>query len=181
MNPNSSKSAHFPIKNYYNLHFATTPKNQFFPTIPHTYFSSKFRTTFNFIEVFTDDKPDICSKIIQNSTNHIATLPKGHIGYIEAPITNEQPKYYHVNDLNTLVHNVAHTYHTDISEPIPFANYNTPTQDIPSSSNHFSFHQIYRTSPTLHNSPLFNVYNVQPISDTPKSRTFPTLYIQKTI
>ena len=36
-------------------------------------------------------------------TLHIATLPKGHIGYIEVPITNEQPKYNQVNDLNTLV------------------------------------------------------------------------------
>ena len=76
LNPNSSKIAHFPIKNYHNLHFATTPKNQFFPTIPQTYFASKFRTTFNLIEVFTDDKPDIYSTIIQNSTNHIATPQK---------------------------------------------------------------------------------------------------------
>ena len=91
-NSNSSNVAHFPMKNYYNLHFATSPKNQFFPTLPHTYFSSKFRTTFNFAEIFTDDKPDICSTIVQNSTNHIATLPKGHIGYIEVPITNEQPE-----------------------------------------------------------------------------------------
>ena len=179
-NPNSSKIAHFPIKNYYNLQFATTPKNQFFPTIPHTYFSSKFRTTFNFIEVFTDDKPDVCSTIIQNSnTNHIATLPKGHIGYIEVPITNEQPKYYPVNDINSLVLNVAHTYHPDTPEPISLANYNTPTQDIPSSSNHFSLHQIYMTSPTLHDTPHSNIYNVQPTSDTPKSCTFPTLPYSK--
>ena len=80
LNPNSSKTAHYPIRNYYNLNFATTAKKQFLPTIPHTYFSSKFRTTFNFNEVFTDAEPDICSKIIQNSTNNIATLRKGHIG-----------------------------------------------------------------------------------------------------
>ena len=58
LKPSSSKVAHFPINNYYNLHFSTTPHKQFFPTIPHTYFSSKFRSTFNFIEVLTDDKPD---------------------------------------------------------------------------------------------------------------------------
>ena len=104
LKPNTSKIAHFPINNYYNLHFSTTPQKQFFPTIPHTYFSSKFRTTFNFIEVFSDDKPDTCATIIQNSTNHIATLPTGHIGYIEVPITNEKPKYYQVNDINTLTH-----------------------------------------------------------------------------
>ena len=161
LNPNSSKIAHFPIKNSYNIHFATTPKNKFFPTIPHTYFSSKFRTTFNFIEVLTDDKPDICSTIIQNSTNHIATLPKGQIGYIEVPITNQQPIYDQVNDINTLVHNVAHTYHPDIIEPIPLSNYITPTQDTPSSSNHFSLHQIYMTSPKLHDNliPIFTTFN----------------------
>ena len=104
-----------------------------------------------------------------------STLPKGHIGYIEVPITNEQPKYYQVNDLNTLVHNVAHTYHPDITEPIPLSNYNTPTQDIPSLTNHFSIHQIYMISPTLHDTPHSSIYNVQPTSDTPKSRTFPTL------
>ena len=42
LKPNSSEIAHFPIFNYYNLHFSTTPQKQFFPTIPHTYFSSKF-------------------------------------------------------------------------------------------------------------------------------------------
>ena len=53
LNPNSSKIAHFPINNYYNLHFATTAKNQFFPTIPHTFFllwiPSKFSLTTNLI------------------------------------------------------------------------------------------------------------------------------------
>ena len=109
LKPNSSKLAHFPINNYYNLCFSTTPQNQFFLTIPHTYFSSKFRTTFNLIEVFTDDKPDNCAAIIQNSTNHVATLPTGHIGYIEVSITNEKPECYQVNDINTLIHNVTHT------------------------------------------------------------------------
>ena len=150
-------------------------QNKFFPTIPHTYFSSKFRSTINFIEVFTHDKPDICSKIIQNSTNHIATLPKRHIGYIEVPIRNEQPKYYQVKGVNTLVLNLAHTYHPDITEPIPLSNYNKPTQDIPCLSNPFSLHQIYMTSPTLHDKPHSNIYNVKPTCDTPKSRTFPTL------
>ena len=45
LKPKSSKFAHFPIKNYYNLHFTTTPQNHFFPTIPHTYFATKFRTS----------------------------------------------------------------------------------------------------------------------------------------
>ena len=86
----SSKIAHFPIKNYLNLHFTTTPQNHFFPSVPHTYFATKFRTKFNFIEVFTDNKPDICATIIQNTSKHVASLPTGHIGYIEVPITNEK-------------------------------------------------------------------------------------------
>ena len=106
MKPNSSKFAYFTMKNYYNLHFTTTLQNQFFPTI---------RTTFNFIETFTHDKPDTCATIIQNSTNHIATLPTGNIGYIEDPITNEKRKHYRVNDINTLIHNVTHTYHPEIT------------------------------------------------------------------
>ena len=48
--------------------------------VPHIYFSTNIRTTFNFIEIFTDDKPDTCATLIQNSTNHIATLPTGQIG-----------------------------------------------------------------------------------------------------
>ena len=50
-------------------------------------------------------------------------LPIGHIGYIEVRITNENPKFYQVNDINTLIHNVTHTYHPDITEPVPSTNY----------------------------------------------------------
>ena len=35
------------------------------------------------------------------------------------------------------------------------------------------------TSPTLHDTPHSNIYNVQPTSDTSKSRTFPTLPYSK--
>ena len=69
LKPKSSKIAHFPIKNYYNLHFTTTPQNHFFPTIPHTYFATKFRTNFNFIEVFTDKKPEICALSFKTHPN----------------------------------------------------------------------------------------------------------------
>ena len=122
MKPNSSKIALFPIKNYHTLHFATTPQNQFFPTGPRIYFSTKFRTTFNFIEVFTDDKPDTCAILIQNSTSHITTLPTEHIEYTEDPITNERPKYYHVIEINTLIHNVTHTYQPETTKIIPQTN-----------------------------------------------------------
>ena len=85
---NSSKIAHFPIKNIITCILRLQHKPISFTTVPHTYFSTKFRTTFNFIEIFTDDKTDTCATIIQNSTNHVPTLPTGHIGYIEFPITN---------------------------------------------------------------------------------------------
>ena len=35
------------------------------------------------------------------------------------------------------------------------------------------------TNPTLHDTPHSTIYNVQPTSDTPKSRTFPTLPYSK--
>ena len=49
LKPKSSKIAHFPIKNYHNLLFTTTTQNHFFPSVPHTYFATKFCTNFNFI------------------------------------------------------------------------------------------------------------------------------------
>ena len=101
MKHNSSKIAHFPIKNYYNLHFTTTPNNYFFHTVPHSYFSSKYRTTLIFIETFTTDKIDTCATILQNSTNYVASFPTGNIAYIEVPITNEKHKYYQVHDINS--------------------------------------------------------------------------------
>ena len=173
LKPNSSQIAHFPINNYYSLHFSTTPQKQFFPTNPHTYFSSKFRTTFNFIEVFTDDKPDTCATIIQNSTNHIATLPTGHIGYIEVPITNEKPKYYQVKDLNTLIHNVTDTYHPEITELIPPTNYSPTTSQQTIFPTQFSLNQVYMTDTnSISHSPF--IYNVQPTSHSSQHRVFPS-------
>ena len=174
LKPKSSKIAHFPIKNYLNLHFTTTPQNHFFPSVPHTYFATNFRTNFNFIEVFTDDKPDICATIIQNTSKHVATLPTGHIGYIEVPITNEKPKFFQVNDINTLIHNVTHTYHPDITEPLPQTNYIVQYDDPTTPPPQFSLHQIYMTNDDIPNqtSPL---YNVQPTSHTSEKRIFPSL------
>ena len=151
LKPKSSKIAHFPIKNYHNLHFTTTPQNHFFPSVPHTYFATKFRTNFNFIEVFTDDKPDICATIIQNTSKHVATLPTGHIGYIEVPITNEKPKFFQVNDNNTLIHNVTHTYHPDITEPLPQTNYIVQYDDPTTPPPQFSLHQVYMTNDYIPN------------------------------
>ena len=94
LKPKSSKIAHFPIKNYPNLQFTTTPQNHIFPSVPHTYFATKVRTNFNFIKVFTDNKPDIWATNIQNISKHVATSPTGHIGYIEVQITNEKHKFF---------------------------------------------------------------------------------------
>ena len=124
---------------------------------------SKSRSTFNFIEVLTDDKPDTCAIIFQNSTNHIATLPIEHIGYIEIPNTNEKPKYYQVNDINTLIHNVTYTYHPELTEPIPPTNYSIPPEQQSTSSTPFSLHQVYMTN--LNPLPTTTyLYNVQPTS-----------------
>ena len=146
MKPKSSKIAPFPIKNYYNLHFTTTPQNHFFPTKPHTYFATKFRTNFNFIEVFTDTKPNICATMIQNTSKHVATLPTEHIGYFEIPITNEKPKFYQVNDIITLRHNVTHTYHPDITEPVPQTKYIVHYDDPATPPPQFSLDQNYMTN-----------------------------------
>ena len=54
---------------------------------------------------------------IFNTKFHFSKLPKGNIGYIEIPVTIEKPSYYQVNDVNTLIHSIIHTYHPDITEP----------------------------------------------------------------
>ena len=171
--PNSFNIAHFPIKNY-DLHLTTTLQNQFIPTIPHTYFCTRFRTTFIFNEVFTDDKPNICATIIQNSTNHIATLPTGHIGYIEVPITNEKPKYYQVKDINTLINNVTHTYHPEITEFVPQTNYSLQSIDKTVPSYQVSINQLYVTDQNP-SSKISPIYNVQPTPHISKPRIFPSL------
>ena len=108
--------------------------------MPHTYFATKFRTNLNFIEIFTDKISDNCGTIIQNTSKHVATLHTGHIGYI-VPITNEKPKFYQVNDINTLIHNVTHTYHPDITEPVPSTIYVVHYDDSTTPPPQFSLHQ----------------------------------------
>ena len=126
------------------------------------------------MNVLTDKKPYICATIIQNTSNHVATLPTGHYGYIEVPITNERPKLYQVNDINTLIHNVTHTYHPDITEPVPQTNYFVHYDDPTTLPPQFSLHQSYMTNCDMPHqiSPL---YNVQPTSHTPETRIFPSL------
>ena len=163
LKPESSKSAHFPIKSYYNLHFTTTKPLLSYST---TYlFATNFRTNFNFFEIFTDKKPDISATFIQNTSKHIATLPTGNIGYIEVPVTNEKPKFYQVNYINTLIHNVTYTYLPDITEPVPPTSYVVHYDDSTTTPPQFSLHQTYMTHSDIPHktSPL---YNVQPTSNT---------------
>ena len=122
----------------------------------------------------TDDRPDTCATLLQNSTNHIATLPTGHIGYIEYPITNEKPEYYHVNDIITLIHNVTHTYHPEITEIISPTNYSSQYKDDIVHFHQFSLHQVYLTNPYIPTK-TSSLYNVQPTSYTSKHRVFPSL------
>ena len=98
----------------------------------------------------------------------------GHIGYIEIPITNEKPKYYQINDIKTLIHNVTYTYHPEGTEPIPPTNYSILPEQQSTSSTPFSQHQVYMTNPNpLTTTPY--LYNVQPTSHSPQPRVFPSL------
>ena len=133
-----------------------------------------YQSSTNFIEVFTDDKPDSSATIIQNSTNHVAALPTGHLGHIEVPITNEKPKNYQVNNINTLLHNVTHTYHPDITKLVPSTNYAIQPNNNTVPSHHFSLHQLFMTDPTPSLIPS-SIYNVKPTSHTSKPRIFPSL------
>ena len=115
-----------------------------------------------------------CTTIIQNTSKHVATLPTGHIGYIEVPNTNKKPEFFQVNDINTLLHIVTHTYHPDITEPLPQTNYIVQYDDPTTPPPQFSLHQIYMTNNDIPNqtSPL---YNVRPTSHTSEKRIFPSL------
>ena len=96
----------------------------------------------------------MCATLVQSTTNHIATLPTGHIGYIEVQITNEKPKYCHANDNNT------HTYHPEITAIIPKTNYPSQHKEDPVPSHHISLHRVYMAiSDIPPNTP--SLYNVQ--------------------
>ena len=93
--------------------------------------------------MFTDNKPNICATIIQSTSKQVATLPTGHIGYIEVPITNEKPKFFQVNDIHTLIPYVTHTYHPEITEPVPQTNYYTLRSSYNSPSSIFISSILY--------------------------------------
>ena len=114
----------------------------------------------------------MCNAYTKNSTKHIATLLTGHIGYIEFPITNEKPKYYHVNDIKTLIHYVTHTYRPEITKIVPQTNYCLHCKDDTAPFHQFSLHQVYLTkSEKPHGTS--SLCNVQLTSRTSKPRIFP--------
>ena len=82
--------------------------------------------------------------------------------------------FFQVNDINTLIHYVTHTYHPETTEPVPQTNfiihYDDPTTPLPQ----LSLHQVYMTHSDIPNqtSPF---YNVQPTSHTSEKRIFPSL------
>ena len=161
------------IQNYTST---TLNNKQIFPSIPHTYFSSKFNRTFSFIELLTKTgkEQNTCSSLIQNFTSNIATIPKGNIGYIEIPVTIEKPPYYQVNDVNTLIHSIIHTYHPDLTEP------QKPSEYICMDIQQQNYNSIQPHINRIHiNDKTFNIpvtpviQNVQPTSVIKK--TFPPL------
>ena len=119
--PNASQIIHFPIKPTFPLTFKTSDNEVIFPSTPHPFFNTRFNSTFNFLQVYqkVNTEPSSCSVIIQNITHHSAILAPGYIGYIEVPATNIQPTHYKVNDVNSLIHTVFHSYYPDLSEPKP--------------------------------------------------------------
>ena len=79
---------------------------------------------------------DSCSTVIQNFTSHPATLPRGNIGYIEIPTIQTTPPHYRVQDINSLIHSVMHTYHPRTTIPIKqndYSDMNLCTRVIPQS------------------------------------------------
>ena len=119
--PNASQVIHFPIQPTLPLTFQTSDNEVISPSTPHTFLNTRFTSTFSFLQMYKNIKtePTSCSVIMQNITHHSATLTPGYIGYIEFPTTNIKPSHYKVNDINSLINTVLHSYHPDLSEPKP--------------------------------------------------------------
>ena len=146
--PNASQGIHFSIQHTLHLTFQTSDNELIFPSTPHPFFNTRFNSTFNFLQIYQNIKtePNSCSVIIQNSTHHSAILNPGYIGYTEAPATNIKPLHLKVNDVNSLIHTVFHSYHPDLSEPKP------PLCRSSLRKSHFEIHNL-QTSQIL-NRPL---------------------------
>ena len=119
--PNASQVIHFPIQPTLPLIFQTSDNEVTFPFTPHPFFNTRFNSTFNFLQVYQNNKtePNSCFVIIQNITHHSAILNPGYIGYIDVPATNIKTLHYKVNDVNFLKNTVFHSYYPYLSEPKP--------------------------------------------------------------
>ena len=103
--------------------------------------------------IINDKNKDSCSTIIQNFTSHPATLPRGINGYIEIPIIQSTPPHYRVQDLNSHIHSVIHTYHPDATIPIrqnEYADMNLCTRVISQSSLEINKIEIKINTPITH-------------------------------
>ena len=76
---------------------------------------------------------------------------------------NGKPMYYQVFDINSLVHNVAHTYHPEHTEPIVLLY-------LQNLLNQIYMRGSFPLSPTAKSR-----YNVQPTSNNTKPQIFPSL------
>ena len=72
---------------------------------------------------------------------------------------------------NNLIHKVTHTYHPEITEPVPQTNYIIHYDDPTTPPPQFSLHQIYMTNSDIPNQ-TSSLYNVQPTSHTSESAFF---------
>ena len=99
----------------------TSENENTFRSTPHPYFNSRSKSTFNFLQIYQNTKPEpnSSSVIFQNPTHHTDILSPGYVGYIEVPATNIKPPHYKIHEGNSLIHTVFHSYFPDLSEPNP--------------------------------------------------------------
>ena len=119
--PNASQDIHFPIQPTLLLTFQTSDNEDIYPSTPHPFLNTRFNSTFIFLQVYQNIKtePISCSVIIQKITHHSAILNSGYIGYIDVPATNIKPLHYKVNEVNSLIHTVFHSYYPILFEAKP--------------------------------------------------------------
>ena len=115
-----------------------------------------------------------------NFTSHPATLPRGIIRYIEIPIIQTTPTHYRVQDVNSLILSVIHTYHPDTAIPIKQNDYtdmNLCTRVIPQSLIENNKTEINDKTLQL---PIPSVTgNLRPTDKHQKRFSFHTIYCRK--
>ena len=117
--PNASQVIHFAIQPIIPLNFQTSDKEVKIHSTPHTYFNTRFNSTFNSLQVYKYAKSETnsFSVIIGKITHHSEIRSPKSIDYIEVPATNIKPLHYKVHDGNSLIHTPFFSYCSDLSEP----------------------------------------------------------------